>query len=63
MQCGADSLKGDIIGRFNLSVKGHGSMVQHMMKYNKPLVLVGGGGYTIPNVARYVYCLKQMLGI
>lgn len=52
MQCGADSLQGDLIGGFNMDLKGHGSNVTHMMKYNIPMVLVGGGGYTVQNVAR-----------
>jgi len=52
MQCGADSLVGDLIGGFNMTTRGHGYCVQHMMKYGKPMVLVGGGGYTIENVSR-----------
>lgn len=66
MQCGADSLKGDLIGGFNISTKGHGDAVRHMLKYNVPMVIVGGGGYTVENVARcWAYetgiCLGQDL--
>jgi histone deacetylase 1/2 len=52
MQCGADSLVGDLIGGFTVTTRGHGYCVQHMMKFGKPMILVGGGGYTIENVSR-----------
>lgn len=52
LQCGADSLKGDLIGGFNMSTKGHGDAVRHMLKFNVPMVVCGGGGYTVENVAR-----------
>ena len=52
LQCGADSLAGDRLGCFNLTLRGHGKCVQFMKRYNLPLMLLGGGGYTIRNVAR-----------
>lgn len=52
LQCGADSLTGDRLGCFNLSIKGHASCVEFVKSFNKPLLLLGGGGYTIRNVAR-----------
>lgn len=52
LQCGADSLTGDRLGCFNLSVKGHAACVEFVKSFNKPLLLLGGGGYTIRNVAR-----------
>jgi len=52
LQCGADSLSGDRLGCFNLSVKGHGRCVEFVRKFPVPLLLLGGGGYTIRNVAR-----------
>jgi len=52
LQCGADSLSGDRLGCFNLTLKGHGKCVEFMKRYNLPLMLLGGGGYTIRNVAR-----------
>jgi histone deacetylase 1/2 len=52
LQCGADSLSGDRLGCFNLTIKGHGKCVEFIKSYNIPLLLVGGGGYTIRNVAR-----------
>lgn len=52
LQCGSDSLAGDRLGCFNLSLKGHAACVEYMKSFNVPLMLVGGGGYTIRNVSR-----------
>ena len=52
LQCGADSLAGDRLGRFNLQVQGHGACVAFCKKFNIPMIIFGGGGYTPRNVAR-----------
>ena len=52
LQCGADSLTGDRLGCFNLTLKGHAECVRFMKSFNVPLLVLGGGGYTIRNVAR-----------
>ncbi|KAJ3042536.1 Histone deacetylase 3 [Rhizophlyctis rosea] len=52
LQCGADSLASDRLGSFNLSIKGHGACVEYMKKFRIPMMVLGGGGYTIRNVAR-----------
>ncbi|KAJ8517772.1 hypothetical protein ONZ45_g5102 [Pleurotus djamor] len=52
LQCGADSLAGDKLGCFNLTMRGHAHCVQFLRKQNIPLILLGGGGYTVKNVAR-----------
>jgi acetoin utilization deacetylase AcuC-like enzyme len=52
LQCGTDSLAGDRLGVFNLSVKGHGECVRFVKSFNIPTLVLGGGGYTIRNVAR-----------
>ncbi|CAF4427247.1 unnamed protein product [Rotaria sp. Silwood2] len=52
LQCGADSLTGDRLGCFNLTLKGHGKCVEFIKSFNLPILLLGGGGYTIRNVAR-----------
>lgn len=52
LQCGADSLVGDRLGQFNLTLRGHGSCVKFFRDKNVPLMLLGGGGYTPKNVAR-----------
>jgi len=52
LQCGSDSLSGDRLGSFNLSVRGHGNCVKYIRNLNLPLLLLGGGGYTLRNVPR-----------
>jgi len=52
LQCGADSLTGDRLGNFNLTTKGHAQCVEFLKGFGKPILLLGGGGYTIRNVAR-----------
>jgi histone deacetylase 3 len=52
LQCGADSLAGDRLGCFSLSSKGHGDCVKFVKDLNVPTLVVGGGGYTLRNVAR-----------
>lgn len=52
LQCGADSLAGDRLGCFNLSHRGHAGCLEFVKKFNVPLMILGGGGYTIRNVAR-----------
>jgi histone deacetylase 1/2 len=52
LQCGADSLTGDRLGCFNLTLKGHGECVRIVKGFGKPLLVLGGGGYNIRNVSR-----------
>lgn len=52
LQCGGDSLSGDRLGCFNLSMKGHANCVKFVKSFGLPTLVVGGGGYTMRNVAR-----------
>jgi len=52
MCCGADSLSGDRVGCWNLSIKGHAAVLEYVKTFNVPMLVFGGGGYTIRNVAR-----------
>lgn len=52
LQCGADSLGGDRLGPFNLSIKAHGECVRYIKNYGLPLLVLGGGGYRQSSVAR-----------
>ncbi|KAH7922563.1 histone deacetylase [Leucogyrophana mollusca] len=64
LQCGADSLAGDKLGCFNLTMQGHAHCVQFLRQQNIPLILLGGGGYTTKNVARtWTYETACALGI
>ncbi|KAI9600253.1 hypothetical protein H4Q26_000031 [Puccinia striiformis f. sp. tritici PST-130] len=52
LQCGADSLGGDRLGGFNISIAAHGECVRFIKAFRIPLMVLGGGGYTPRNVAR-----------
>jgi len=40
------------LGCFSLSLKGHGDCVKFVKSFGVPLLVLGGGGYTVRNVAR-----------
>ncbi|KAI0737848.1 histone deacetylase RPD3 [Daedaleopsis nitida] len=64
LQCGADSLSGDKLGGLNLTMHGHARCVKYVRSKNIPLMLLGGGGYTVKNVARaWTYETACALGI
>jgi histone deacetylase 1/2 len=52
LQMGADSLAGDRLGCFNMSISGHARTLRFCKGFNKPVMVLGGGGYTIRNVSR-----------
>ncbi|XWW95308.1 hypothetical protein V2A60_003266 [Cordyceps javanica] len=52
LQCGGDSLSGDRLGCFNLSMDGHANCVSYVKSFGLPTLVLGGGGYTMRNVAR-----------
>ncbi|KAF6157467.1 hypothetical protein GIB67_004405 [Kingdonia uniflora] len=62
LQCGADSLSGDRLGCFNLTVKGHADCLRYLRSFNVPLMVLGGGGYTIRNVAR-CWCYETAVAV
>merc|ERR1719334_2963312 len=66
MQMGADSLAGDRLGCFNMTIAGHGECLNYVKSFGLPLLVLGGGGYTLRNVARcWTYetsiCVGQQL--
>ncbi|TFY55262.1 hypothetical protein EVJ58_g8361 [Rhodofomes roseus] len=64
LQCGADSLAGDRLGCLNLTMEGHANCIKYVRARNIPLVLLGGGGYTVKNVVRaWTYETACALGI
>lgn len=64
LQCGADSLSGDRLGCFNLSLRGHADCVEYVKSFNIPTLVLGGGGYTLRNVPRcWTYETAVLLGV
>ena len=64
LQGGTDSLSGDRLGCFNLSIKGHSIGVRHVKTLGIPFMMLGGGGYTLRNVPRaWTYESGLALGI
>jgi len=63
LQCGTDSLTGDRLGSFNMTLRGHAECVKFLQGYGLPLLVLGGGGYTIRNVSRcWAYETATLLG-
>ena len=52
IQCGADSIAYDKLGTHNCTIPGHAKCISIVKSWNLPLLVLGGGGYTIKNVAR-----------
>lgn len=52
LQCGSDSLTGDRLGCFNLTIDGHAECVRYVKTFGIPMLVTGGGGYTVRNVSR-----------
>ncbi|PNW82179.1 hypothetical protein CHLRE_06g277350v5 [Chlamydomonas reinhardtii] len=64
LQSGADSLAGDKLGPFNLSIPCHGRCHAFLAAYGLPLLALGGGGYKVKNVARcWAYETGVLLGV
>ncbi|KAL6870976.1 hypothetical protein ACP4OV_014824 [Aristida adscensionis] len=62
LQSGADSLAGDRIAGLGLSVRGHAKCLRLLLGYDVPLLLLGGGGYTINHVAA-CWCYETAVAI
>ena len=58
LQCGADCLSGDPLGSFNLTSEALVDCVKFILKEKIPTMILGGGGYHLPNTAR---CWTQIV--
>ena len=47
---GADSLSGDRLGCFNLSLEGHADCMEFLAKFGVPMLILGGGIHTLSNL-------------
>lgn len=52
VQCGVDGLAGDPMAVWNLSAAAYVRAIQRVLGWNKPTLLLGGGGYRSENAAR-----------
>lgn len=52
VQCGADTIAGDLIGRLCLSTVAHAHCVQRLLQLQLPIILLGGGGYHVFHTAQ-----------
>ena len=51
-ELGADALAGDPLANLCLTNNVYAEIVNHLMKFNKPIVATGGGGYNVENTVR-----------
>ena len=47
LQCGSDFLSGDQLDCFDSTVKGQAKCVEFVKSFNLPVLMLGGGGYTV----------------
>lgn len=52
VQCGADTIAGDLIGRLCVSTHAHVACVREVLHMGLPTVLLGGGGYHVYHTAQ-----------
>ena len=63
-QCGADALSGDPMGDFNLTSKAYIDCVRYVCQNNVPVMILGGGGYNMPNTARcWTAIIASLVGV
>lgn len=63
LQSGADSLAEDRLGAFNLTIRGHAQCQKLLTSWGKPMLVLGGGGYSIANTARcWAYETATLVG-
>jgi acetoin utilization protein AcuC len=51
-ELGADALAGDPLANLRLTNNVYADIIDHLMKFNKPIVATGGGGYNVENTVR-----------
>ena len=60
LQCGADSVTGDRLGCFNMSLHGHANCVDFVRNLRIPLLVLGGGGCVMRGCVRRSYTIKNV---
>ncbi len=52
LELGADILSGDPLAHLSLTNNVHSKVCDHLRKLNKPILILGGGGYNVENTVR-----------
>lgn len=52
LQCGADTIVGDVLGRLDVSTRDYARCVEAVLSYELPTLILGGGGYNVVNTAK-----------
>ena len=51
-ELGADALAGDPLANLSLTNNAYAEIIEHLLRFNKPILATGGGGYNIDNTVR-----------
>jgi acetoin utilization protein AcuC len=51
-ELGADTLAGDPLAHLCLTNNAYADMIQRLLRFNKPILMTGGGGYHVENTVR-----------
>ncbi|CAJ0955409.1 unnamed protein product [Ranitomeya imitator] len=63
LQLGADTIAGDPMCSFNMTPEGIGKCLKYVLQWQLPTLVLGGGGYNLPNTARcWTYLTAVILG-
>nr|XP_028602168.1 histone deacetylase 8 isoform X1 [Podarcis muralis] len=63
LQLGADTIAGDPMCSFNLTPEGVGRCLKYVLQWQRPTLVLGGGGYHLANTARcWAYLTAVILG-
>ena len=52
LQLGMDALAGDALAHLELTNNTHAEIIDRILRYNKPILATGGGGYHVDNTVR-----------
>ena len=51
-ELGADTLAGDPLAHLHLTNNAYVEIIKHLLRFNKPILATGGGGYHVENTVR-----------
>jgi acetoin utilization protein AcuC len=63
VELGADALAGDPLANLNLTNNTYADVIERLLKFDKPILAVGGGGYDVENTVRaWALCWATLCG-